>query len=93
MGWRVWYYDGTTRDSLETTVEGLPDYGLQIAVEYLENGYRNIFHGEFLYWDGAWHTALTEAEIPQGVKIFPGLQIPDPEFEWIQREAFASVIL
>lgn len=90
-GWRAWYYDGTTIDSKNSSVDDLPEFGLQIIVEYLDPPFRNIYHGEFLYWDGVkWYTAVTREEIPIGAKIFPGLLIPDPEFEWLQREAFAE---
>lgn len=91
IAWRAWYADAREYRSRDVSVDALPRDGLQIVMVYLADGCREIKHGEYLWWDGAWHTAVTREEIPAGALVFPGSMMPDPEFEWLQREAFAAV--
>ena len=90
--WRAWYADGRSLDST-TRVEQLPADGLVIVVEYLDPTYKNIYHGEFIWHrEGKWGTALTEFDAKvYGNEIFPGVLMPDAEFERVQAAAMESV--
>jgi hypothetical protein len=92
-GWRAWYANGDVFASTTHAAEDLPREGLEIVVEYLADGYREIHHGEYLYWLDGWHSAVREDAIPAGAIAFPGLLMSDGEFEWLQREAFEAVAL
>lgn len=92
-GWRAWFADGRVFQSTTHGIDDLPREGLEIVVVYLADGYREILHGEYLFYRDGWGMTVTEDRIPDGARVFPGLMMSDGEFEWLQREAFDTVVL
>lgn len=63
MRWRAWYAD-RAYDSKATAWSDLPADGLQVAIEYHEDGTRTIFDGGDWYWleGGHLHSVPSGAE-------------------------------
>jgi hypothetical protein len=90
--WRAYYADGRRLDSRTTAVADLPRDGLAAVVVYLDAPYKNIYHGEFIWHSrGEWGTALAlfDAQV-YGEYVFPGIMMPDADFDALQREAMES---
>jgi hypothetical protein len=53
LGWRVWYNNGTTFSNEDGLPEEAPLDGIQIIVEWLDNGQRHYHYGrDFYIWTG-----------------------------------------
>jgi hypothetical protein len=90
--WRAWYSDGRSYTSRVMGVEALPREGLIAVVEYLPEGRKNIYHGEYIWHRGGkWGTAVAKFDAQvYGDQVFPGVLMPDADFERMQREAMES---
>lgn len=91
--WRAWYGDGSVYDSKSTRVEKLPREDLQVVMVYETPPYRRAVYGnDYIYWNGdSWHGTDDPNMIPDGARVFPGIEIRDATFRRILETAYDTL--
>lgn len=97
-GWRLYYGDGTTLDSRESSWEDAPAENVQVLIRFHERldkrgrPLREMYHGSpgnagDYYWQFG---AGTAAEVPEDADVKYGRMIDDTEFMAIYNRALGD---
>lgn len=104
IGWRIWYADGTSISSRESSWEDAPDDGVLFVMVYRDGGYRMTMLGNDWYFRApdihgfgmiyGHQNGDTKAEILRrypGAVIKRGKWVSDEHMEKVNAEALAAV--